>query len=412
MPRPRIIFINRVYWPSTAATAQLLTDLAESLAARHWPVEVIAAGDGASERGGVKIHRTGGSELHRGFLSRIGNYRRFRAAAQRRVAEIARPGDIVVVMTDPPLLGTAVASAAQAQGAAVVHWVQDVYPEIATKHFGAVAGWLLAPGRVQRDAAWRNAQSCVALGTEMARTLTDRGVQPTNVRIIPNWAPRELEATPSPQAVAARRAAWGVADKFVVAYSGNLGRVHEFTAVLDAARQLRDNKYISFLFIGSGARWPEVRAVAERELPNVRLLPPEPRENLAASLAAADAQLVTFNPTFDGLVYPSKLAGVLAAGRPVLFVGSPQGEIAQWIERNRCGAAFAPDGGDRLAEQIVRWSGQRDELAAIGLAARRAYESHFTFSAALAAWESLLVPGTASQVQFAMPDSPAVNRAE
>jgi colanic acid biosynthesis glycosyl transferase WcaI len=389
MDKPRVIFVNRVYWPSTAATAQLLTDLAEALADRGWTVHVVAAGEASTRHHGVTLHRTGDSDCHGGLWSRLAGYRRFRRAARRHLAALVQPGDTVVALTDPPLLGRALAATLVNRGSSLVHWVQDIYPEIAIAHFGALAGVLLAPLRPPRDAAWRQARSCVVLGEDMARTLAKRGIEPGRIALIPNWAPRELDEPASPPAIAARRAAWGISGEFVVAYSGNLGRVHEFNAVLAAVRQLRDRRDIAFVFIGAGARFEAVRR-ATRGLGNVRLLPPEPRGTLAAALAAADAQLVTLKPDFAGLVYPSKLAGVLAAGRPVLFVGPTAGEISGFLQREGCGAAFGADEGTRLATEITRWAAEPAQCRETGRRARAAYEKHFTFAAALARWEAVL----------------------
>jgi colanic acid biosynthesis glycosyl transferase WcaI len=391
MAKPRLILVNRVYWPSTAATAQLLTDLAEGLAARGWTVHVLAAGEASSRHNGVTIHRTGGSDRHGGLWSRLADYRHFRRAARHQLKALVEPGDVVVAMTDPPLLGGAIAQTVAARGGALIHWVQDIYPEIATVHFGALAGVVLAPFRSRRDTSWRAARSCVTLGEDMAQMLAGRGVPSNRVVTVSNWAPRELDQPAPPEAIAARRAAWGVTDKFVVAYSGNLGRVHEFAAVLAAAGRLRDHRDVVFLFIGAGARFEEIRAAAQRDrLDNIRLLPPEPRANLAAALAAADAQLVTLKPEFAGLVYPSKLAGVFAAGRPVLFVGPPGGEIARLLEREHCGAAFGPHEGDRLADEIAQWAADPARCREAGRRARIAYEKQFTFAAALTRWEELL----------------------
>ena len=387
MSPPRVIFVNRVYWPSEAATAQLLTDLATGLVARGWPVHVIAAGAEPGEHHGVVVHRTGAMDRHGGLLSRTLNYRRFQRAACRQLEALAQPGDVVVAMTDPPLLGAAVARVAQHRGARIVHWIQDIYPEIVTVHLGALATLPLLPLRARRDAAWRAADRCVTLGEDMARTVAARGVPAVQVTLVPNWAPRELETGPAAAALAARRTHWGLTGKFLVAYSGNLGRVHEFATVLDAAERLRSHPEIVFVFIGTGARFEQVRA---RGLDNVRLLPPEPREHLAAALAAADAQLVTLQPGFAGLVYPSKLAGVLAAARPVLFVGPADGEIPRLLAREQCGAAFAPGEGARLADIVVQWQADPVCRAQLGGHARAAYENHFTFGSALARWEEIL----------------------
>lgn len=388
---PRVILVNRVYWPSTAATAQLLTDLAEGLAAQGWDVHVIAAGEASTRHNGVTVHRTGGSDRHGGLISRAFNYGRFRRGAQRRLASLVAPGDVVVVMTDPPLLGAAVTDLVAKRGGRVVHWIQDIYPEIVMAHLGALAAFPLSPLRALRDVAWLTARCCVTLGENMAQAVASRGVPAGRIKIVPNWAPRELQAPAAAGAITARRTAWGVADKFVVAYSGNLGRVHEFTAVLDAAARLKPRQDIVFLFIGTGARFAEVRtAAAARGLDNLRLLPPETRTDLPAALAAADAQLVTLKPGFARLVYPSKLAGVLAAGRPVLFVGPPDGEIAHLLTQEQCGVAVGPGDGERLAATIAAWQADAVHRTQLGRNARAVYERRFTFAAALARWDGIL----------------------
>lgn len=388
---PRAIFVNRVYWPSTAATAQLLTDLAEGLAARGWRIDVIAAGTTPGPRNGVAIHRTGEGDQHGGLWSRSRNYRRFARRARELLAATARPGDVVVPLTDPPMLGAAVTAAALRAGARIVHWTQDIYPEIVSAHFGALFQLPLWPLRWRRDAAWRDAQGWVVLGEDMAGEVTAHGVPRDRITIVPNWAPRELHQPAPAGDIAARRAAWGLRETFIVAYSGNLGRVHEFAAVVAAAERLNSREDIAFLFIGAGARFDEVRAAATaRGLRHVHFRAPEPREHLAAALAAPDVHLVTLKPAFAPLVYPSKLAGVLAAGRPVLFVGPTDGEIAGLLAREQCGAAFAPADGNGLAEAIARWSMEPAELARQGAAARLAYERHFAFAPALAAWEAVL----------------------
>lgn len=388
MPLPRLIFVNRVYWPAEAATAQLLTDLAEGLAARGWPVHIIAAGGEAAECAGVTIHRTGPQAVHGGALSRLANYAGFLCAARRQLVALAAPGAIVVLMTDPPLLAAAATSVAQKRGARVVHWIQDIYPEIVPALAGAWAAAPLAPLKWARNRAWRAASRCVTVGRDMAATVAAQGIDAPAV--IPNWAPRELHPPPASEALAAQRAAWGLADQFIAAYSGNLGRVHEFTTLLDAAEHLRGQPGIVFLFIGSGRQLPVVRAAAGRRgLPNVRFLPPQPRANLAASLAAADVHLVTLRSGFERLVYPSKLAGALAAGRPVLFVGPKDGEIARLIAKDDCGFAFAPKQAREIADALVQLRDTAPLRSRLGPCARACYERHFTAPRALDGWENL-----------------------
>jgi len=387
----RVIFVNRVYWPYTAATAQLLTDLAEGLAVRGWTVHVVTTGEGTTRRNGVTIHRTGEGAHHEGMISRTLNYRRFTRAAYTQLAELIQTGDIVVPMTDPPMLGAVVAQVAQSKGARVVHWIQDIYPEIAVAHFGPLAGLALAAFKARRDNAWRSAAACVPLGEDMARFVSERNIPRGQITILPNWAPRELH-TPAPAAeVAAHRRRWGLADKFIVAYSGNLGRVHEFATILDAAALLLDQPSILFLFIGAGARFDEVAATARRRaLTNIQLIPTEPRSGLTTSLPAADTHLVTLRSAYAQLVYPSKLAGVLAAGRPVLFVGPPEGEIARLVREHDCGCAVAPGDAPALAASIRRLAADASLRKNQGNQGRALYEQRFTGDAALAGWDRLL----------------------
>ncbi len=387
---PRVIFANRVYWPSTAATAQLLTDLAEGLAVRGWPVEVVATGVGDTTRNGVTVHRTGAGGEHAGMISRARNYRRFLRDASAKIAAIARSGDILVAMTDPPMLGAAIAQAAP-PGARVIHWIQDIYPEIAAAHFGFLASLALEPLRRKRDTAWTTAAACVALGEDMAALVSEQGVLRSRISIIPNWAPRELHAPAPDRDVTAQRERWGLADKFIVAYSGNLGRVHEFNTLIEAAAKLRNDPQIVFLFIGSGARFDGIaRAARQRTLANIRLIPAVPRAMLATSLRAADAQLVTLLPAYRQLVYPSKLAGVLAAGRPVVFVGPADSEIARLLRQTGCGSAFLPGDATGLAQGIRRLADEPTLRATHSSQARNLYEARFTGDAALEGWDALL----------------------
>lgn len=391
MPAPRVIFVNRVYWPSQAATAQLLADLAEELAVRGWDVHVVAAGLEPEIRHGVTIHRTGPGDAHGGLASRARNYAAFLQGARRVLRTLVEPGDVVVSMTDPPMLAVAVTRLVQDRGARVVHWIQDIYPEIVSAHTGRWAAMPLAPLQWLRNRAWRDATFCVPVSADMAATVERQVSNPNHVRVVHNWAPRELQLSPDPAAVARLRASWGFADKFVVAYSGNLGRVHEFSTVLDAAALLIGEPEIVFVFVGQGARMSEVAtAAAARQLCNVHFRPPTPRGDLAIALAAADAHLVTLKAGFEHLVSPSKLAGILAAGRPALYVGPLETEIARLLAAGPCGRAIDPGDALGLAAALRDWRNEPALRSTIGRHARQCYDRQFTLSKAADSWAALL----------------------
>ena len=368
------IFVNRFYWPDEAATAQLLTDLAEALAARGRSVTVIASRPGREvplfeERRGVRIQRVGATR-GRGdrILSKALDFSTFHASAAARLLRVARRGDSVVALTDPPLIGAAAAFAARCRGARCLHWIQDIYPEVAV----AVTGRrMLGIVRPVRNAAWKQASACVTLGRDMAALVAEAGVPLERIHVVSNWAPAEL-LPPPPDAVAARRADWGISDQFVVAYSGNFGRVHDFVPLLDAAAALRDERGIVFLFIGDGAQRGALQAaVSQRGLGNVRFLPSQARSGLAAALAAGDVQIVTLKAGCERTVFPSKIYGIAAVGRPVVFIGPRNCEPARLIADHAFGCCITQDEAQLLGRTLRDWSKDPALRAALGAAASR-----------------------------------------
>ncbi|WP_052360902.1 glycosyltransferase family 4 protein [Geminisphaera colitermitum] len=397
-----IVFLNRFYHPSTTATGQLLTDLAEGLAARGHAIAVVASRHDASlpeneTRNNVRIHRIGTPSRRRGFM-RVLEFRAFRAAALRQLHAMLTPSDTVVALTDPPLIGVTAAQACHARGARLIHWTQDIYPELLS---AAGPGWpalpLVSLLRPRRDRAWRDAARCVTLGEDMAALLRARGVPPGRLTIIPNWAPAGL-TPPPPEDIAAVRARWALDDqtngpRFIVAYSGNLGRVHDFTPCINVAATLRDDPRFGFIFVGEGARksWLQ-RTVAARGLKNVVFRPHEPRQHLAVSLAAADAHWVTLREGCEHLVFPSKLYGIAAVGRPVLFAGHAGCELTRLVERNQLGLAAPPHDTAAFVRALRRWIDTPLAPAACDTAARSAlaFARAHAFPHALDAWGKAL----------------------
>jgi colanic acid biosynthesis glycosyl transferase WcaI len=386
-----LIFLNRFYWPETPATAQLLTDLAEGLADAGLGVTVITSRGGSTPpretHAGVGIIRVRGTRWFRlGLAGKAADFVTFYLGALWRLAAIARRGDIIVTLTDPPLIGIGATAIAGLRGARSVHWVQDIYPELAISL--ARQSWLrvLQP---LRDRAWRRAAACVSLGTDMAAVLQRAGVDARRQFIIPNWPPVGL-APVEASATERVRAAWGVTDKFVIGYSGNLGRVHDVESIVALAEAMRREPDVAFVIVGHGARraWLEAE-VRDRGLANVLFQLPQPRDDLPAALAAADVHLVTLRDGCEQLVFPSKLYGIAAAGRPVAFIGPVGCEVARLVRENDLGATAGAGHLDELVSTLRAW--QRDPArrqfhanAALRFATRH------SAGAALARWQALL----------------------
>ena len=175
------------------------------------------------------------------------------------------------------------------------------------------------------------------------------------VKIIPNWADPDA-VKPVPHAENPLRAELARDAPCLVMYSGNIGRGHDVETLVGAARLLRERTDISFLFLGDGAKRRELE-LAVRDLPNVRLGPYQPREKFAQSLSAADLHLVSLSAGLEGLLEPSKLYGIMAAGRPALFVGPERSEVARTIHREHCGRTFHNGDAEGLAHAIAALAG-------------------------------------------------------
>lgn len=406
----RLIFLNRFYWPDEPATAQLLTDLAEGLARNGHEVIVITSHPGRpgvphrEERHGVRILRTRALGLGRhGLVGRAADFLLYLAGAAANLLLESGPGTLAVALTDPPLLGPMAWTVAVPAGARVLHWTQDIYPEVAEAvapgPLSRLAGLVLRPWR---NLAWRQSRGVVALGREMAVFVRRQGVPSGRVTVIPNWAPAGADA-PAPGEVAALRERWNVAGKTVVAYSGNLGRVHDLEPVLDVAAELRDDPGFVFLFIGGGAhRAGLMRRAAQLELRHVHFLPAQPRRSLAASLAAADVHLVTLRPGCEALVFPSKLYGIAAAGRPVAFIGPATCELAELVRTFGLGPARTREDSAGLAADLRRLRADPAALAAAGAAAATFSRAGGRVGHGLAAWESRLAQEAESSFNDAM----------
>ena len=348
----KLIFVNRYFYPDHSATSQLLTDLAFDLADAGAQVVVITGRQRYDDPGAtlVPAERINGVTVCRIRTTRFGrsnlvgralDYLTFYLSAWSAIRREAAAGDVIIAKTDPPLISVVAAAAARTRGAALVNWIQDLFPEVGRelgiKMLGGGVGKLLT--RLRNWSIMR-ARFNVVLGDLMAQRLSDMGVDRRRIKVIHNWVADDV--TPVSRESNPLRREWGLEHKFVVMYSGNLGRAHEFDTILAAAGLLRKQRDIIFLFIGGGAKLAYVRQQAEqRELNNILVKPYQPREQLSQSLSLGDVHLISLLPNLEGLIVPSKFYGILAVGRPAVYIGSSDGEVPRILARERCGYTVA-----------------------------------------------------------------------
>ena len=397
----RLLFINQYYWPDHASTAQHLTDLVESLAAEGHECHVVCAQGGykpgalrppsCETHHGVHIHRVPATSLgRRTTLTRMADYLSFYARAL--VTAITLPRfDAVVTLTTPPIIGLIGTILRRLKGARHVYWSMDLHPDAS-----------LALGRMSRrnpvvawlawlsDAVYRQADKVVVLGPYMADRILAKRVRPDRVAEIPVWS-RGDEIFPLPREGHPLRAELGLEGKFVVMYSGNLGLAHSTTEFLEAARRFRDRDDVVFLFVGDGPRMVEMRKAQSVEgLGNIRFLDYFPREQLHASLSLADAHLISMRTEVAGIVVPGKLYGVMASGRPAVFVGPAHCESADTIRQAGCGLTVQLGDADGLVEAIATLIDDPEVARAMGDRGRAAFLASHERSLCCALWSRLM----------------------
>jgi colanic acid biosynthesis glycosyl transferase WcaI len=401
--RFKLIFVNRYFAPDQSATSQILTDLAGGLTRRGFNVHVVCSAqlydnpDARLERteqlAGVTVHRIATTRFGRHRLAgRAIDYASFYLSCALKLLKLLTRGDIVVAKTDPPLVSLVCALAVKMRGAALINWQQDVFPEIASLlGSNPLPRWLDALLRRWRDASLRAAKMNVVIGSRMLQYFVRAGIPAAQLCVIENWADAR-QVVPKLPSASALRARLGLLDRFVVGYSGNLGRAHEFETILGAAKALESEPVFAFLIIGGGAKIPAFkRAVAECGLNNVRFLPYQPRDALDDSLAAADVHMASLLPSLEGFIVPSKFYGILAAGRPVVFVGDPDGELSRIILAAQCGLVVNVAACDELATQLCRLRATPNACAAMGRRARELLSEKYDTRAAIEKWSAMLL---------------------
>jgi colanic acid biosynthesis glycosyl transferase WcaI len=307
-----------------------------------------------------------------------------------------RKGDTVVVVTNPPTLPFAALTAAWIRGARCVLLVHDVYPDVLV-----ATGWFSRGSLVTRmiraiqRGLYRSMHKIVVIGRDMEALLGRQLIRRDRIVIISNWADL-ADVQPADRARNALLAQFGLADKFVVQYSGNMGRTHGLENLLEAIEKLRAHEGIHFLLIGSGAKklWVEQRA-AGRRLANMTVLPYQPRDALAISLNACDLAVISFAPGMAGVSVPSRMYNVMAAGKPILAIADPNSELAQVVREDDIGWVVTPDKPEEIVDAILAAKSDPSGLAAMGARARTAAEQKYRYDGSIASYRTLLA--TSSQ---------------
>ncbi|HVN27626.1 MAG TPA: glycosyltransferase family 4 protein [Candidatus Binataceae bacterium] len=407
----KILFLNRVFGSETEATGVLLSELAEDLAFDN-EVTVVCARTGADRRirplievghdGAIRVLRTFAPNVakRRALLRYLDYIAYFVLAGWAALRERA---DIVVAETDPPILGALGAGLAFLRRRPFIYYCQDIYPEVGVATGAMKSRLMLLLVSLANRIAYRRADAVVVLADDMAGLLRRKGVSADKIVVVPNWIDCGKVRPQPPRADLRER----YAGSFAVMYAGNLGWTQNLESVLDAAHRLRGTR-VKFVLVGSGARKTHLEEAARaRGLDNVEFIDRVEPSRMSEVLAAADLHLIPLGPGVAGTMVPSKVYGILAAGKPFVAMMERHAEVARIAAEAEVGFVVAPDDAVALAATIEQCLLDRALLEEMGRRARALAERAFDRSLMTRRFADLLEAVPAGRRGFVRLEEPA-----
>jgi colanic acid biosynthesis glycosyl transferase WcaI len=374
----RILLLNLYFPPDTSATAKMALSMVQPLSLRH-EVTVLCGRpsyDPTERRprrvsqmeqlGRLRVIRVGSTDYPRFQMKRrVVNYLSYVALAVPRALLV--PCDVVLAMTDPPFQGIVGAFVAMLKGKPFVYNIRDMYPDMALGGSLVEPGWLTRVWEALHRWALRRTDCVIALGDDMRARIIAKGVDPARVSVVRDGA--EVSAAESRIDEEVVRKIRGDA-RFVLVHAGNLGFYGAWNTLIAAAKELAHDG-IRLVFVGDGAQRQEMEAAA-KGISNIVFLPFFPVDKVSSVLAAADLHVVTVKRGLEGVVVPSKMYGILVAGKPILAVAPVETDVATLGARQGFAVSCSPDRPAELVAAVRKLAGDPERLRAMGHAARMA----------------------------------------
>lgn len=402
MRMQRLTLVNRFAFPDDSPTSRLMYDLARGLVTERPELQIRVLScnryySGAATElparqtlDGIRYRRLWvPAASRRGLLMRAFGYLAFYLQGLLALLVGLRRGDLVICMTDPPMFGVLATLAARLHGAKIIHWVQDLYPDVVQSAGLTRSAPLMSLLRALRRSAYRASTRLVVIGDGMRDRLVRDG-SGCQIEIIPNWADGNCILPIAREQLPLYRE-WLPVCNFVVGYFGNLGFAHNYHSSLQAAAQLKNRGDVQFLWVGDGSRRVTFQQEVHRlRLSNVHWQGQQPFGRMPEILGIADLHLVMLDPQFDEVLVPSKTYSALAAGRPLLFLGNPASELARLVREYQVGVVVAQDDVDGLVLAINQLADQPDLCRRMGANARQLFDQRFERNRAVQRWLALI----------------------
>jgi glycosyltransferase involved in cell wall biosynthesis len=396
-----IIFFSQLYYPDITTTAMIMRDLTEDLALYGLNIKVICA-----QPTYLNKKKCSKKEVHRqvsirrvwtllcnkdNILGRILNGMSCFFSMLIKVF-LTKKNDLLVFNTNPallPLLGTIGTKLRSQRYVILIH---DLWPELPA-HIGMIrkGGLLFKIIDFINKLSITNASGIIVLSNKMRELILNKvPKKEEEIHVIHNWA-NANRIFPIHRDNNNLIDKFGLRNKRVVMYSGNLGRYQPLEVMIAAANELKHRKDINFVFAGNGGKKERIQMMAaSMGLKNVLFIPFQPLDRLAESLSMADVSLIGIYPKNEGVIMPSKLYGLLAVGRPIICVSDPASEVVEILENSGAGLHSAIDAPKELAQKIVKLIDNPKIASKMGLNGRNYFLEHYERKNLTKQWEEVL----------------------
>lgn len=402
---PKVRIISQLFYPELVSTGQTLTELGEALVKKGCEVEVLCGPVTLTKSDspvpktlsyeGMTIHRVWGTSFPKlNLIGKLLNHITFSISLFFRLLFI-RDGVPYLVVTNPPFIGVIMALVKTLGGNPYIYIVFDVYPQTAIQLNVLKENSLLSRLWHKANAfVFKHATDIVTIGRCMETLIKDVlskehhqkmsrvHVWGDNERIV-----KQIESKPVNPFIER----WNLEGKFVVSYSGNMGRFHDMMTIIKAAEALQNTNTV-FLFVGDGYYKSILQDyVTEHKITNCFFYPYVDRDEYGLSLSVAHLGLVSLLPNQVGLSVPSKSFGLMAASLPIVAVMPADCEIAKIIEENECGHRVDPGDVSGLVRFISNAAKHPSLLTKMGENGKKSVFEKFSLQEAATSYYNKLI---------------------
>ena len=396
--RKNLLIYAHYYYPDVASTGQILTELAEGLNDTFHTTVICTVPSYTGKISqyyrkhkyyyeninGVDVLRIRVPEFRKSFaLSRIFNILSYFFSAVFATFRVEHQ-DYIFTISQPPILGGMLGVIGKhIKKAKLMYNIQDFNPEqvmaVDFTHNKLVLSIMMLLDKY----SCQQANKVIIVGRDMIETLQKRFQKMVPYAYINNWI-NEKEIYPLPEdnaRVLKFKRKYGLENKFVIMYSGNIGLYYDLLNILKTIEKFKETEDVIFAFIGEGSVLEELRTYKEaHHLSNVVFIPYQPKSELIYSLNAGDVHFVVNAKGIKGVSVPSKLYGVMAVGKPVLGIMEEGAEARLIVEEAKCGMSVKPGDYSAIEDLIRKYIGLRDsrELKNMGEMGRKFLTEHLT----------------------------------